>query len=1003
MNRFIHGALLVGGAVFFAAHLGTAATLLDDPFNDGNLATNSATGGGFVLQTNGTGTDGSVSESSSQAQIVDGIGSNAAGIRSSNAFDCSNASLTYTATWEVANWAPGTSGLRRIFLTLQSNDSWLFDGNAEESRVVIEIDAEDNDALFRYQNRSSGSNINYDRTLSLGSLVDDTDGFTATLVMDSNGYTVSTVGLNATNQLGFSGTWTSLGTSFSAVLGTDGPMHIAAYTQDSGTTGTRLDIDQISLIAGTPVPQPIITSFELDESSVEAGHSVLLSWEAASYDTLVLDPGGIDAAALTSGGTGSTTVTVNEATTYTLTATLDAESVQSQVSVGIKVPASSPNIIVFLVDDMGVTDTSVPFIYDGGGNPVTYNLNHFYVTPNMETLASMGMKFTQAYATPACTSTRVSLMTGFNTLRHGVCMQVNPVGVIAPNAVSPFTTTHSTPNDWKRTGMDATDAATSMPKVLSDAGYRSIFSGKGHFGSSGSFAADPLAVGFDVNRGGSHRGAPSSYTGNYGNNLPNLDAYENTGTFLTDALTQALNEEIEDAVNDGVPFFAYMSHYAVHSPFTTDPNATGDYSSGVSRSHRSFATMIEGMDQSLGDILTKLDELGIAENTLIIFLGDNGSDSPAATQDGFASGAFSDFPLRGKKATEWEGGIRVPMLVSWAKRDASNTFQAALPIAAGSREDDIVTVWDIFPTVLGVTGVAAPHALDGYDLSHYLQGSPGTHRPQEMLMYWPNDHNEDYFAIFRDENWKLIYRFATDRFELYDLDADPTEASDLAVSNPDRVMRMARRMAQEFDAGWGTLGPLWPTFAGASRPYTDDPFAMPSLPEVDIDQDGIADIEEDPNNNGLIDAGETDPDNQDSDQDNTLDGDEVRTGRDPLDPSSFFAADILSRSATEIQLSWPSAPGAFYQIESSTTLSGWGTELDNIPAEDPGSSTSRTLAIPAETSNWFLRSVLLPASSRSVASHPSLPANVNSGWRSTLSPRRQTPASRTIPWPKAHA
>jgi len=962
MNRFIHGALLVGGAVFFAAHLGTAATLLDDPFNDGNLATNSATGGGFVLQTNGTGTDGSVSESSSQAQIVDGSGSNTAGIRSSNAFDCSNASLTYTATWDVANWAPGTSGLCRIFLTLQSNDSWLFDGNAEESRVVIEIDAENNDALFRYQNRSSDSNINYDSTLSLGSLVDDTDGFTATLVMDSNGYTVSTVGLNATNQLGFSGTWTSLGTSFSAVLGTDGPMHIAAYTQDSGTTGTRLDIDQISLIAGTPVPQPIITSFELDESSVEAGHSVLLSWEAASYDTLVLDPGGIDAAALTSGGTGSTTVTVNEATTYTLTATLDAESVQSQVSVGIKVPASSPNIIVFLVDDMGVTDTSVPFIYDGGGNPVTYNLNHFYVTPNMETLASMGMKFTQAYATPACTSTRVSLMTGFNTLRHGVCMQVNPTGVIAPNAVSPFTTTHSTPNDWKRTGMNATDAATSMPKVLSDAGYRSIFSGKGHFGSSGSFAADPLAVGFDVNRGGSHRGAPLSYTGNYGNDLPNLDDYEDTDTFLTDALTQALNEEIEAAVNDGVPFFAYMSHYAVHTPFTTDPNATGDYASGVSSKHRSFATMIEGMDQSLGDILTKLDELGIAENTLIIFLGDNGSDSPAATQDGFASGSFSDFPLRGKKGTEWEGGMRVPMLVCWAKRDATNTFQAALPVAAGSREDDIVTVWDIFPTVLGVTGVAAPHALDGYDLSPYLQGTPGTHRPQEMLMYWPNDHNEDYFVISRDENWKLIYRFATDRFELYDLDADPTEASDVAAANPDRVMRMARRMAQMFDGGWGTLGPLWPTIEPdrASRPYTDDPFAMPSLPSVDIDQDGIADNEEDSNNNGLVDAGETDPDNQDSDRDNTLDGDEVRTGTDPLDPSSFFGADILSRSATEIQLSWPSAPGAFYRIESSTTLSRWGTELDNIPAEDPGSSTSRTMAISEETSSWFLRSVLLP-------------------------------------------
>jgi hypothetical protein len=147
-----------------------------------------------------------------------------------------------------------------------------------------------------------------------------------------------------------------------------------------------------------------------------------------------------------------------------------------------------------------------------------------------------------------------------------------------------------------------------------------------------------------------------------------------------------------------------------------------------------------------------------------------------------------------------------------------------------------------------------------------------------MLMYWPNDHNGDYFAIFRDENWKLIYRFATDRFELYDLDADRAEASELAAANPGRVMRMARRMAQEFDAGWGALGPLWPTFAGASRPYTDDPFAMPSLSEVDIDPDGIADIEEDSNNNGLVGWGETDPDNQDSDRDNTLDGDEVRTG-----------------------------------------------------------------------------------------------------------------------------
>ena len=158
-------------------------------------------------------------------------------------------------------------------------------------------------------------------------------------------------------------------------------------------------------------------------------------------------------------------------------------------------------------------------------------------------------------------------------------------------------------------------------------GYRTIHSGKGHFGSNGSYSANPSAVGFDVNIAGTHRGQPASYTGNYGNDLPGLDAYENTGTFLTDAITQGINDAITDAVNDGKPFFAYMSHYAVHSPFTTDPNATGNYSSGVSSNHRAFATMIEGMDLSLGAIRQHLQNLGVAEDTLIIFMGDNGSDS----------------------------------------------------------------------------------------------------------------------------------------------------------------------------------------------------------------------------------------------------------------------------------------------------------------------------------------------------------------------------------------
>jgi arylsulfatase A-like enzyme len=735
----------------------------------------------------------------------------------------------------------------------------------------------------------------------------------------------------------------------------------ASFTLEITTPGDggRGGLCGFQIVAGTVTPAPIpdIDSFTSDTSSVTPGTQIQLSWDAPTFDTLTLDPGGIDAGALSTNGIGSTTFTVNETTNYTLTATLGSKTVQSELTVFARTISDRPNVLVFLVDDMGITDTSVPFVYDGAGNPVTTNFNDFYVTPNMDTLAGMGMKFTQAYATPACTSTRVSLMTGYNTLRHGVCMQVNPTGAIAPYAVRPRTTTHSTPNNWKRTGMVTTD--TSMPQVLSDAGYRTIHCGKGHFGANSSFAADPLAVGFDVNLGGSHRGQPSSYTGNYGGNLPNMEPWENTGTFLTDALTQAMNGAIEDAVNDGVPFFAYMSHYAVHSPFTTDPNATGDYSAGVNGNHRAFATMIEGMDQSLGALLVKLDELGVAENTLIIFLGDNGSDSPAATQGGLASGSFSDFPLRGKKGTGWEGGVRVPMLVAWAKSDATNAFQTALPIAPGSREDDIVTVWDILPTVLGVTGVAPPHALDGHSLSPYLQGAPGTHRPQEMLIYWPNDHNDDFFALYREVNWKLIYRFAPNTFELYDLSIDPTESNDVAGANSERVMTMARSMARQFEGGWGPLGVLWPTFDGDSRPYTDDPFQSPQLPTVDVDMDGIPDNDEDLNDNGLLDSGETDPENEDSDDDGFPDGAELRTGTDPLDASSFFKLAPLPAASGNFIIEWPSRPGALYLIESSQNLdAAWAPVADDLPADAAGNMTSYDLGPTTSPDRNFFRVTL---------------------------------------------
>jgi arylsulfatase A-like enzyme len=970
----------VSAALFVGAPCAGADTLLDDHFNDGVLATNPATGGGFGFMDNGVNAGtGSVTESGSQARIVEGTGSNTSGILSSSAFNLSDAGLTHTVTWQVAGWtSAGTgTGVRRTFFTMQSNHNWLFTTTeAEASRIFLTIDERNNLATLTYQNRSAANAANPVNLVTGSFALDSTfagdpDGFTVTLGLDANGYRFTTTGLATTNQVDLAGTWATLGASpgstspagtpvgthFTTVLGTDGPMYVGTYIQDVDTTNgaSRLDIDRITLVTSSGA---VAASLSAESTTVAPGSTVRLSWTATDFDTLTLDPGGINAAALTSGGSGSTTVTVNGATTYTLTARRNGQSAQSQVTVATRVPARGPNVLVVLIDDMGITDTSVPFVYDAAGNPVITSFNNFYVTPNMQTLASRGMKFTSAYATPACSPTRASLMTGINTPRHGITLVVNPDGV-DPNRVSPFTETHRPPNDWKRTGLLPSDAGTCMPAVLRNAGYRTIHVGKGHFGSSGSFAADPTVLGFDINIGGSHVGQPASYTGNYGVG-PGLEAYINSGVFLTDALNREMNKAIEKSVNDGLPFFAYMSHYAAHAPFTTDPNATGNYTSGINTDHRRFATLIEGMDKSLGSILTKLEQLGVADDTLVIFLGDNGSDSPAVTVNGLAAGVFGDFPLRGKKATAWEGGVRVPMLVSWAKLDAANPFQTALPIAPGSRVDDIVAVWDIFPTILGVSGVTPPQALDGHDLSPYLRGIPGTHRPQQILNYWPGDHNNDFFAMFRDANWKLIYRFASDTFELYDLTNDPTESNNRAASEPNRVMAMARAMAREFEAAWGPTGRLWPTFTQTgARPYQNDPLIMPSIPTVDTDGDGIPDNGEDPNFNGLLDPGETQPDSPDSDKDGTNDGAEVRTGTDPLNPVSFFRATPSVNPSGNFIIAWPSKPGALYKIESSATLQGkWALVADNVPANPSGTTTSHDLGPATSPARNFFRVLL---------------------------------------------
>lgn len=456
--------------------------------------------------------------------------------------------------------------------------------------------------------------------------------------------------------------------------------------------------------------------------------------------------------------------------------------------------AEQPNIIVFLVDDMGVMDTSVPFLTDENGEPKRFPLNDYYRTPSMERLAKRGIRFNNFYAMSVCSPTRISIMTGQNAARHQATNWINP----EKNNRGPFG-----PPDWNWEGLTKNDVT--LARLLQGAGYRTIHVGKGHFGARDYEGAEPLNLGFEVNVGGASFGAPGSYYGSekYGlgtkrarHAVPHLDKYHDTETFLTEALTIEAKSRVTDAVQAEKPFYLYMSHYAVHAPFNSDPRFADHYKdSDKPAAAQAFATLIEGMDKSLGDLLDHIDELGVAENTLIFFLGDNGSDAPLGHQHAVACAA----PLRGKKGAHYEGGMRVPFIAAWAKVNADNAQQKRLPIVAGSIQSQIADVTDLFPTILGVTDVPPPktHIVDGSRLDTLFTGKPDTTRDETFLMHYPHaPHRSDYFTSYRDGDWKVIYHFfaseasENSHYQLYNLADDPFESTNLAETNIGQLRRM---------------------------------------------------------------------------------------------------------------------------------------------------------------------------------------------------------------------
>lgn len=466
--------------------------------------------------------------------------------------------------------------------------------------------------------------------------------------------------------------------------------------------------------------------------------------------------------------------------------------------------ADRPNVVIFLVDDMGVMDTSVPFLTDAEGKPKRYPLNDYYRTPAMERLAAQGIRFNNFCAMSVCSPTRISLMTGQNAARHRTTNWINPEKDNAGPQGAP---------DWNWTGLNRGDIT--LASVMREAGYQTMHIGKAHFAPRDRDGSDPLNLGFEINVAGASFGAPGSYYAkkNFGHGgkrahhaVPHLEKYHGQDIFLTEALTLEAKDRLDAAAKAKEPFFFHFAHYAVHAPFDSDPRFAAHYKdSGKEAPAQAFATLIEGMDKSLGDLLEHLDKLGIAEDTLILFLGDNGTDAPLGNQHEVACAA----PLRGKKGAHYEGGMRVPFIAAWAKRNEENRFQKQMPIPAGAIQPQQAAVQDLFPTVLALTQTATPagHVVDGLPLAKLLTGQADAGRSERFLMHYPHaPHRTDYWTSLRDGEWKVIYHyFPTEvsngsHYQLFHLKSDPFEQRDLSAEKSEELKGMMNKLISELEA-----------------------------------------------------------------------------------------------------------------------------------------------------------------------------------------------------------
>lgn len=415
------------------------------------------------------------------------------------------------------------------------------------------------------------------------------------------------------------------------------------------------------------------------------------------------------------------------------------------LAIGPARAATPPNIIFILTDDLGATDLGC------FGSPL-------YQTPNIDKLARDGVKFERAYsACTVCSPTRASFVTG----RYPAQLHLTDwiAGHNRPAAKLKIP-------DWTKS---LPHEVPTLPHALHAAGYVSAAIGKWHVADEG-----PEKFGFDVAIGNNGKGQPGTYFSPYKNpQLPDGPP----GEFLSDRLTTEAEKFIEQ--NKARPFFLYLPHFAVHTPLAGKPEIVEKYKARVSpndpQHNAVYAALVESVDDSVGRIRAKVEQLGLADRTIIVFTSDNGGLT--LNQVTFNLG------IRAGKGSAYEGGVRVPAIAYMPGLTKTGTVSQA----------PVITM-DWTSTFLELAGAKPMAEPAGISLVPILLGGNIAERP--LFWHYPHYHpgGATPYSAMLEGGWRLVEFFEDNRIELYNLKDDPLEARDLASAQPQKAAEMRARL-----------------------------------------------------------------------------------------------------------------------------------------------------------------------------------------------------------------